>query len=147
MVIAALSHINEVISYDDESSMMRNFLNVQSSCQTSVGIDYSGLSLTSFDGYGFAPNLHSTAEGGSSGHVDMDVTPQGLYDEFNLWNCSQILGLDEPQSDLQSALEGFMSEKNVVVVGKAHSRRWTKLFSVSKWLSVFKNVTVRKNQK
>lgn len=144
MVIAALSHINEVISYDDVSSMMRNFLNVPSS-QTSVGIDYSGLSLTSMDGYGFVPNLHNTAEG--SGHVDMEVTPQGLYDDFNLWNCSQILGLEEPQSDLQSALDGFiMSEKNVVV-GKAHSRRWTKLFSVSKWLSVFKNVTVRKNLK
>ncbi|CAN6983545.1 unnamed protein product [Brassica oleracea var. botrytis] len=144
MVIAALSHINEVISYDDVSSMMRNFLNVPSS-QTSVGIDYSGLSLTSMDGYGFVPNLHNTAEG--SGHVDMEVTPQGLYDDYSLWNCSQILGLEEPQSDLQSALDGFiMSEKNVVV-GKAHSRRWTKLFSVSKWLSVFKNVTVRKSLK
>ncbi|KAF2615523.1 hypothetical protein F2Q70_00011031 [Brassica cretica] len=77
----------------------------------------------------------------------MEVTPQGLYDDYSLWNCSQILGLEEPQSDLQSALDGFiMSEKNVVV-GKAHSRRWTKLFSVSKWLSVFKNVTVRKSLK
>ncbi|KAF8112599.1 hypothetical protein N665_0063s0085 [Sinapis alba] len=147
MVLAALSHLNEVISYDDESSMMRNFLNVPSS-QTSVEIDYSGLSLTSLDGYGFVSNLHNTAEGSGqySDDVDMEVTPQGLYDDFNLWNCPQIIGLEEPQSDLQSALDGFMSEKNVVV-GKAHSRRWTKLFSVSKWLSVFKNVTVRKNLK
>ena len=76
----------------------------------------------------------------------MEVTPQGLYDVFNLWNCSQFLGLEEPQSDLQSALDGFMSEKNVVF-GKVHSRRWTKLFSVSKWLSVHKYVTVWKNLK
>ncbi|KAL1203896.1 Calmodulin-binding protein 60 A [Cardamine amara subsp. amara] len=127
MVIVALSHPNEVISYDDEVSMMRNFLNVP---------DYSGMSLTSLDGY------YNTGEG--SGHVDMEAAPQGLYDDFNLWNCSQILGLDEPQSDLQTALDGFMLQKSVSI-GKAHSRRWTKLFSVSKWLSVFKNVTVRKN--
>uniref|UniRef100_A0A1J3JEW5 Calmodulin-binding protein 60 A n=1 Tax=Noccaea caerulescens TaxID=107243 RepID=A0A1J3JEW5_NOCCA len=148
MVIAALSHPNEVISYDDESSMMRNFLNVPSS-QTSVGIDYSGLSLTSLDGYGFVGNLHNTAEssGQYSDDVDMEVTPQGLYEDFSLWNCSQILGLEETQSDLQSALDGFMSQKSVVI-GKAHiRRRWTKLFSVSKWLSVFKSVTVRKNLK
>ncbi|KAL0694949.1 hypothetical protein Bca4012_062129 [Brassica carinata] len=85
MVIAALSHFNEIISYDDESSMTRNFLNVPSS-QRSVGIDYSGLSLTSMDGYGLMSNLHNTAE--CSGHVDMEVTPQGLYDDFSLWNCS-----------------------------------------------------------
>ncbi|ESQ31663.1 hypothetical protein EUTSA_v10003944mg [Eutrema salsugineum] len=145
MVIAALSQPDQVISYDDESSMMRNFLNVPPS-QSSVGIDYSGLSLTSLDGYGFLPNIRNTAEGSSgqySDDVDMEVTPQGLYEDFDLWNCSHILGLEEPQSDLQSALDGFMSQKNVVV-GKAHSKRWTKLFSVSKWLSVFKNVTVRK---
>ncbi|KAG2268812.1 hypothetical protein Bca52824_063367 [Brassica carinata] len=95
MVIAALSHFNEIISYDDESSMTRNFLNVPSS-QRSVGIDYSGLSLTSMDGYGLMSNLHNTAE--CSGHVDMEVTPQ---------------------------------EKDVVV-GKAHIRRWRKIFSVSR---------------
>ncbi|CAA7035048.1 unnamed protein product [Microthlaspi erraticum] len=62
MVIAALSHPNEVISYDDESSMMRNFLNVPSS-QTSVGIDYSGMSLTSWMVmHGFVGNLHNAAE-------------------------------------------------------------------------------------
>ncbi|CAA7035049.1 unnamed protein product [Microthlaspi erraticum] len=146
MVIAALSHPNEVISYDDKSSMMRNFLNVPPS-QTSAGIDYSGMSLTSMDGYGFVGTLHNAAEssGKYSDDVDMEVTPQGLYEDFSLWNCSQILGLEETQSDLQSALDGFMSQKNVVI-GKAHSRRrWTKLFSVSKWLSVFKSVTVRKN--
>lgn len=129
--------------------MMRNFLNVPSS-QTSVGIDYSGLSLTSLDGSGLVGNLHNTAEssGQYSDDVDMEVTPQGLYEDFSLWNCSQILGLEETQSDLQSALDGFMSHKDVVVIGKAHSRRrWTKLFSVSKWLSVLKSVTVRKNLK
>lgn len=146
MVIVALSHSNEVISYDDEISMMRNLLNVPAS-QSNVGLDYSGMSLTSLDGYySVVPNLHNTAEGSGqySDDVDMEVTPQGLYEDFNLWNSSQILGLDEPQSDLQSALDGFMSQTNVSM-GKAHSRRWTKLFSVSKWLSVFKNVTVRKN--
>ncbi|CAN8251876.1 unnamed protein product [Cochlearia groenlandica] len=145
MVIVALSHPDEVISYDDESSMIRNFHSVPSS-QSSAGIDYSGLSLTSLDGYGFVPNLHNTAEcsGQYSDDVDMEVTPQGLYEDFNLWNCSQILGLEETQSDLQYALDGFMSYKDVVV-SKPHSRRWTKLFSVSKWLSVFKNVTIRKN--
>ncbi|CAL9244607.1 unnamed protein product [Arabidopsis halleri] len=148
MVIDALSHLNEVISYDDEVSMMRNVLNVPAS-QTSGGIDYSGLSLTSLDGYGFVSNLHNTAEcsGQYSNDVDMEVTPHGLYEDYdNLWNCSQILGLDEPQSELQSALDDFMSQKNASV-GKAHSKRWTKLFSVSKWLSVFKYVTVRKNMK
>lgn len=146
MVIAALSHPEEVISYDDEISMMRNFLNVPA--ESSVGIDYSGLSLTSLDGYGFVPNLHNTAEssGQYSDDVDMEVTPQGLYEDFNLWNCSQSLGFEEPQSDFQSAFDGFMSQKNVTV-GKGHSRRWTKLFSVSKWLSVLKNVTVRKSLK
>lgn len=145
MVIDALSHLNEVISYDDEVSMMRNVLNVPA-FQSSVGIDYSGLSLTSLDGYGFVSNLHNTAE--CSGQYSDDVvTPHGLYEDYdNLWNCSQILGLEEPQSELQSALDDFMSQKNALV-GKAHSKRWTKLFSVSKWLSVFKYVTVRKNMK
>lgn len=95
MVIAALSHLNE-------SSMTRTFLNVSSS-QSSVGIDYSGLSLTSMDGYGLRSNLHNTAE--CSGHVDMEVTPQGLYEDSKLWNCFQILGLDEPQSDLNWSLQ------------------------------------------
>ncbi|KAG7535199.1 CALMODULIN-BINDING PROTEIN60 [Arabidopsis thaliana x Arabidopsis arenosa] len=148
MVIDALSHLNEVISYDDEVSMMRNVLNVSAS-QSRVGIDYSGLSLTSLDGYGFVSNLHNTAEcsGQYSDDVDMEVTPHGLYEDYDkLWNCSQILGFEEPQSELQSALDDFMSQKNALV-GKAHSKRWTKLFSVSKWLSVFKYVTVRKNMK
>ncbi|XP_023636278.1 calmodulin-binding protein 60 A isoform X2 [Capsella rubella] len=148
MVTVALSHLHEVLSYDDEISMMRNFLNVQAS-QSSVGIDYSGLSLTSLESYGFVSNDRNTAEcsGQYSDDVDMDVIPQGLYEDYeNLWNCSQILGLEEPQSDLHCAVDDFMSQKNASV-GKAHSRRWTKLFSVSKWLSVFKNVTVRKNLK
>ncbi|XP_010483971.1 PREDICTED: calmodulin-binding protein 60 A isoform X1 [Camelina sativa] len=149
MVTVALSHLHEVRSYDDEISMMRNFLNVPAS-QTGVGIDYSGLSLTSLDGYGLVSSLRNTAEcsGQYSDDADMEVIPQGLYeDDDNLWSCSQILGLEEPQSDLQSAVDEFISQNNAASVGKAHSRRWTKLFSVTKWLSVFKNVTVRKNLK
>ncbi|AED97623.2 unnamed protein product [Arabidopsis thaliana] len=147
MVIDALSHLNEVISYDDEVSMMRNVLNAPASQGSVAGIDYSGLSLTSLDGYGFVSSLHNTAEcsGKHSDDVDMEVTPHGLYEDYdNLWNCSHILGLEEPQSELQSALDDFMSQKNASVGGKAHSKRWTKLFSVSRWLSVFKYVKLGK---
>ncbi|KAG7613942.1 CALMODULIN-BINDING PROTEIN60 [Arabidopsis suecica] len=147
MVIDALSHLNEVISYDDEVSMMRNVLNAPASQGSVPGIDYSGLSLTSLDGYGFVSSLHNTAEcsGKHSDDVDMEVTPHGLYEDYdNLWNCSHILGLEEPQSELQSALDDFMSQKNASVGGKAHSKRWTKLFSVSRWLSVFKYVKLGK---
>ncbi|CAD5335644.1 unnamed protein product [Arabidopsis thaliana] len=118
MVIDALSHLNEVISYDDEVSMMRNVLNAPASQGSVAGIDYSGLSLTSLDGYGFVSSLHNTAEcsGKHSDDVDMEVTPHGLYEDYdNLWNCSHILGLEEPQSELQSALDDFMSQKNASV--------------------------------
>ena len=40
--------------------------------------------------------------------------------------------------------EVSMSQKNASVGGKAHSKRWTKLFSVSRWLSVFKYVKLGK---
>lgn len=79
---------------------------------------------------------------------DTDSISQTFCDEdhlrfFDTDLQSQNLSLESP-ADLQSAVDGFlMTRSTTLAMGKAQ-RRWTKLFSVLKWFSIRKIVTLKR---
>ncbi|XP_010550633.1 PREDICTED: calmodulin-binding protein 60 A isoform X2 [Tarenaya hassleriana] len=178
MVIAALSHPDEVIMYPDEASLMGELLqnnmvsasnssamatsgarNVMVASQNVDGFDYPGATMAGLDIFDLqtlqdSGPVRCSPQAPAAGQYTIEATPQALSDDYHLRyltnspnpQCCQSLVLEESQADLQSMLDGFMSQQPLhsdVAVEKAQ-RRWTKLFSVLKWLSVRKLVALRK---
>ncbi|XVF12143.1 hypothetical protein REPUB_Repub08aG0088800 [Reevesia pubescens] len=156
LVISAFEHWEEVVSFDNETSLIGGSSNLATSPYTSsakteisngskflasqkmVGFDYAQPSASS-------PDIISTiySVGDTSGLDDYalhDIT-QAFCDEdhlrfFDSDPQSQGIGL-ESQADLRTAVDGFLVQRTVAVQAQ---RRWTKVFSVLKWFSIKRKV-------
>nr|XP_023908495.1 calmodulin-binding protein 60 A-like isoform X2 [Quercus suber] len=175
LVISAFEHWGEVVSFDDEASIvgssshLTNILYSSSSPRTESSNGCKFLASHKIAGFDYAQQSASSPDiissiysvGGSSGLEDFalhGIDSMGLryeqalsfpesmnhsFDEdhlnfFDTELLTQSVNL-ESQSDLQSAVDNFISAR--AAIGKAQTR-WTKLFSVLKWFSI--RVAVRK---
>ena len=171
---SAFEHWGEVVSFDDEASIvgssshLTNILYTSSSPRTESSNGCKFLASHKIAGFDYAQQSASSPDiissiysvGGSSGLEDFalhGIDSMGLRyeqalsfpesmnhsfddDHLNFFDTdllTQSVNL-ESQSDLQSAVDNFMSAR---AIGKAQTR-WTKLFSVLKWFSI--RVAVRK---
>lgn len=112
----------------------------------SSGLD--DYTLPSIDGMGLRYDQALSFPGQVTNSLicDTEHISQAFYDEdhlqfFDTDLQSQNLNLESP-SDLRSALESFLSARSTAVA----QRRWTKLFSVLKWFSIMKRVTLKRNR-
>lgn len=192
LVICAFKHWEEVVSFEDETSLTGGSSHSSNAlCTSSLpiteisdgskilashkmnGADYTQLNAASpdiissiysvggvsgLDDY----NLHCIENMGlryeqalgypgqiaNSLICDTDSIAQAFCDEdhlrfFDTDLQAQNLSLESP-ADLQSAVDGFlMTRSTSLAMGKAQ-RRWTKLFSVLKWFSIRKIVTLKR---
>ncbi|XVF50270.1 hypothetical protein PTKIN_Ptkin04bG0082800 [Pterospermum kingtungense] len=153
LVISAFEHWEEVISFDDEASLINGCSNLANtpSAKTEISngskflasqkmgaFDYSQPNVSSPD---IISSIYSVGDmGGLEEYALHDIT-QAFCDEdhlrfFDSDLQSQGLGL-ESQADLQSAVDGFLLQRTVAVQAQ---RRWTKVFSVLKWFSIKRRV-------
>ncbi|XP_023908494.2 calmodulin-binding protein 60 A isoform X1 [Quercus suber] len=175
LVISAFEHWGEVVSFDDEASIvgssshLTNILYSSGSPRTESSNGCKFLASHKIAGFDYAQQSASSPDiissiysvGGSSGLEDFalhGIDSMGLRyeqalsfpesmnhsfddDHLNFFDTdllTQSVNL-ESQSDLQSAVDNFISAR--AAIGKAQTR-WTKLFSVLKWFSI--RVAVRK---
>lgn len=128
MVIAAFKNLEKVVSFDDEASLTNTsahffnnapHANSASTSQVIGGLDYPQV----------ANSLTSEPESITRTFSE-DVGMQyicGAEGSFQSWSpCSE--------SDLQSVVDGFLLDRAVAFA----QRRWTMLFSVLKWFSIWR---------
>ncbi|KAG8496601.1 hypothetical protein CXB51_007744 [Gossypium anomalum] len=161
LVISALQHWEEVVSFDDEASLTSSVKGEISNgtkylaSQKMGGFDYAQPSacspdiistiysvggLSSLDDYalhGYDQALSYPGQVTNSLICDTET----FCDEDHLRYFDsdlqpQSLGL-ESQADLQTAVDGFLLQRTVAVQAQ---RRWTKVFSVLKWFSIKRRV-------
>ncbi|KAK8267450.1 hypothetical protein V6Z12_D12G313400 [Gossypium hirsutum] len=156
LAISAFEHWAEVISFDDEASLISSCSKLAKiPCTNSAKTENSNgskvLASQKMDGYDYAqtsassPDIISTiysvwGMGGLEDYALHDIS-QTFGDEDHLGYFdgdlhSQGLGL-ESQADLQTAVDGFLVQRKVADQAKS---RWTKVFSVLKWFSIKRKV-------
>uniref|UniRef100_A0A2N9F7S6 Integrase catalytic domain-containing protein n=1 Tax=Fagus sylvatica TaxID=28930 RepID=A0A2N9F7S6_FAGSY len=128
LVISAFEHWEDVVSFDDEASLVgssshfTNVLYTASSPRTESSNGSKFLASHKIGGFDYTQQTASSPD---------IICPSILLGEVVVWRIMLCTNVSlESQSDLQSAVDTFLSTRTAVVaMGKAH-RRWTKLFSV-----------------
>ncbi|KAA3459650.1 calmodulin-binding protein 60 A-like isoform X4 [Gossypium australe] len=147
LVISAFEHWAEVISFDDEASLISSCSKLAKiPCTNSAKTENSN-GCKDYALHGIEnPDLRYDQTLSYPGQVNTSLTcdadiSQTFGDEDHLGYFdgdlhSQGLGL-ESQADLQTAVDGFLVQRTVAVRAKS---RWTKVFSVLKWFSIKRKV-------